>query len=98
VRIFNRATLVEFWAHHPDAEPALRAWFQEVESADWTGPAQVRAHYATADFVAGNRIVFNIRGNRYRLIVAVKYGPLFLVYIRFVGTHAAYDRVNAVTI
>jgi mRNA interferase HigB len=98
VRIFNRATLTDFWTRYPDAEQSLRAWFQEVESANWTGPVDVRARYATADFIEGNRVVFNIRGNRYRLIVAIKYGPLFLVYIRFVGTHAAYDRVDAATI
>jgi mRNA interferase HigB len=98
VRIFNRSTLVEFWNRHPDAEQALRAWFQEVESAAWKGPAEIRARYASADFVAGNRVIFNIRGNRYRIIVAVKYAPFFLVYVRFIGTHAEYDEVDPLTI
>lgn len=62
------------------------------------GPAEVRARFGTADFIAGNRIVFNIKGNTYRLVVQVKYGPLFLVYVRFVGTHAEYDRIDATTI
>jgi len=66
-----------------------------VEKATWSTPAQVRAVFGSADFVAGNRIVFDIKGNSYRLVAQVKYGPLFLVFIRFVGTHAEYDRIDA---
>jgi len=80
-----------------DARP-LRAWFHEVEGAAWQSPADIRARYGTADFIAGDRVVFDIRGNNYRLIVAVKYGPLFLVYIRFIGTHSEYDDVDAETV
>jgi mRNA interferase HigB len=80
------------------AEQPLRAWFQEVEGASWKGPVEVRARYGTADFVAGNRVIFDIRGNKYRLVAQVKYGPLFLVYIRFLGTHAEYDKIDASTI
>lgn len=98
MRVLSRSTLVAFWKRHPDAEQPLRAWFQEVELASWRGPAEVRARYGSADFVAGNRIVFNIRGNNYRIVVAVKYAPLFLVYIRFVGTHVDYDQIDATTI
>jgi mRNA interferase HigB len=98
VRILGRSTLVAFWERHPDAEQPLRAWFQEVELASWKGPAEVRARYGSADFVAGNRVVFNIRGNNYRLVVAVKYAPLFLVFIRFVGTHADCDQIDATTV
>jgi len=98
VRIFNRATLVAFWIKYPDAEQALRAWFHEVQHASWRGPAEVRARYGAADFLADNRVVFDIRGNRYRLVVAVKYGALFCVYIRFIGTHAEYDHIDPTTI
>lgn len=98
VRIFSRATLVDFWLKHPDAELPLRLWFSLVEHASWAGPAEVKARFGTADFIAGNRVVFNIKGNSYRLVVQVKYGPLFLVYIRFVGTHAEYDRIDASTL
>jgi len=80
-----------------DAEQPLRAWFQEVEHASWQGPADVRARYGTADFVANHRVIFNIRGNKYRLVVAVKY-EVFCVYVRFVGTHAEYDTIDAATI
>jgi mRNA interferase HigB len=98
VRIFSRSTLVQFWRKHRDAEPALRLWFSQVEKAAWNGPADVRAMFGTADFIADNRIVFDIKGNTYRLIVKVRYAPLYLVFIRFVGTHAEYDRVDAATV
>ncbi len=98
MRIFSRSTLVEFWSQHADAEVPLRLWFSIVEKASWTGPADVKAVFGSADFLADNRVVFGIKGNSYRLIAQVKYGPLFLVYIRFVGTHAEYDKVDATTV
>ncbi len=98
MRIFNRSTLTQFWREHPDAEGALRLWFSMVERASWTGPAEVRAMFGSVDFLQNNRVVFDIRGNKYRLIAKIKYGPLFLVFIRFVGTHAEYDRIDAATV
>jgi mRNA interferase HigB len=98
VRIFSRSTLIHFWRKHRDAEPALRLWFSQVQKASWHGPADVRTAFGTADFIADNRIVFDIKGNSYRLIVRVRYAPFCLVFIRFIGTHAAYDRVDAATI
>lgn len=76
----------------------LRTWFSFVEHASWSGPAQIRSAFGSADFLAGNRVVFNIKGNAYRIVAQVKYGPLFLVFIRFVGTHAEYDRIDATSI
>ncbi|HEY2404382.1 MAG TPA: type II toxin-antitoxin system HigB family toxin [Polyangiaceae bacterium] len=93
MRIFSRNTLVEFWKKHPDAEQPLRLWFSMVERA--AGPTQVRAIFGSADFLANNRVVFGIKGNAYRLVAQLKYAPLFLVFVRFVGTHAEYDRVDA---
>jgi mRNA interferase HigB len=98
VRIFNRSTLADFWTKHADAEVPLRLWFAIVQSAAWKGPQDVRASFGTADFLPGGRVVFDIKGNKYRLIAQIKYGPLFLVYIRFVGTHAEYDKIDATTI
>jgi mRNA interferase HigB len=66
-----------------------------VEKAAWSGPAQVRAVFGSADFLANNRIVFDVKDNRYRLVVQIKYAPLLLVFIRFIGTHADYDRIDA---
>ena len=86
-----------FWREYPDAESSLRAWFDEVEKATWGAPDEIRARYGSADFVANDRVIFNIRGNRYRLVVAVKY-DFFCVYIRFLGTHAEYDEIDAATV
>ena len=95
MRVFNRATLVRFWSKHKDAEGPLRLWFSVVERAAWSGPNDVRAALRTADFLADNRVVFNIKGNRYRIVAQIKYAPLFLVFIRFIGTHAEYDGIDA---
>jgi len=91
VRVFSRATLQAFWNAHPDVEGPLRAWFDEVEKANWAGPQDIRARYRSADFVANDRVIFNIRGNNYRLIVHVSY-RFHAVYIRFIGTNVVYDK------
>lgn len=98
MRIFSRGTLVDFWRKHPGAEGALRLWFSIVQNASWAGPADIKAGFGSADFLQDNRVIFDIRGNTYRLVTKIKYGPLFLVYILFVGTHAEYDRIDAATI
>ena len=97
MRIIARSTLRDFWQRHPDAEQVLRAWYYDVAQADWQSPADVRQTYTTASIVANNRVVFNIRGNTYRLIVAVNY-PYRIVYIRFIGTHHEYDQVDATSV
>ena len=98
VRIFNRATLVAFWTKHKDAEGPLRLWFSVVERAQWSGPSDLRALFGSADLLLNNRVVFDIKGNRYRIIAQIKYAPLCLVYIRFIGTHAEYVQIDARTI
>ena len=97
VRVIARRTLREFWERHPDAEGPLRAWFHDAEQAVWRGPADVKRAYANASVVSAQRIVFNIGGNKYRLIVAVNYAYR-VCYVRFVGTHREYDRVDAKTV
>lgn len=97
MRIIARRTLRDFWEKHPDAEQALRAWYQDVRHAEWKTPQDIRQVYATASISANNRVVFNIRGNNYRLIVAINY-TLGIVYIRFIGTHNEYDQIDAATI
>lgn len=83
-----------FWEKHPDTEEPLRAWHAVARRAQWRTPVDIRADYGNASFVGNNRVVFNIKGNDYRLIVIVEYrmGRLF---VRFVGTHAEYDRIDA---
>jgi mRNA interferase HigB len=97
MRIIARKPLREFWEQYPDAEESLQAWYHDARIATWTTPADVRQRYATASIIANNRVVFNIRGNTYRLIVAINY-PFGIVYIRFIGTHRDYDQVDAATI
>jgi mRNA interferase HigB len=97
MRIVAIATLRVFWEKHPDAELPLRGWYAEASRADWRSPADIKAAYRSASFIANNRVVFNIKGNDYRLVVAVHYnrGQMF---IRFVGTHRQYDKIDAATI
>ena len=97
MRVISRKALREFWQRHADAEAPLRAWFKEAETASWETPADVKLRYASASFLAGDRVVFNIKGNRYRLVVAVRY-DLKIVFIRFVGTHPEYDRIDPLNV
>lgn len=95
MRIISRKILRLFWEkpQYAEAEQALKAWFREAANADWASPAAIKAAFGTASIVGNNRVVFNICGNKYRLVVRVNY-PYRVMYIRFVGTHAQYDRIN----
>jgi len=97
MRIISRRRLVEFWEVHPDTEQPLRAWYTETKKASWNSPAEIKEIYRSVSILSNNRVVFNIKGNTYRLIVVVEYsqGKMF---IRFVGTHAEYDRIDATSI
>lgn len=97
MRVIAKSMLRSFWEKHPDAESALKGWHEEAERATWKNPSDIKATYATASFLSSNRVVFNIRGNHYRLVVHVRY-DIGRAYIRFVGTHPEYDRINALTI
>lgn len=97
VRIIAKKILRDFWSRHADIEQPLKAWHKEAASAVWKGPADVKRLYPSASILPNNRVVFNIKGNTYRLIVAVRY-ELRIVYIRFIGTHAEYDSIDAETI
>ena len=96
MRVIARSTLREFWekAAYIDSEGPLRAWLQDAESAVWDTPQNIRDVYRNASIIANNRVVFNIKGNDYRLIAAIHYNR-GIVYIRFIGTHAEYDKVDA---
>jgi mRNA interferase HigB len=97
MRIIAVSTLREFWKKHPDALEPLSAWVAVVSRAQWSQPADVKAQYQNASILKNRRAVFNIKGNDYRLIVAVAY-QLGIVYIKFVGTHKQYDTVDAETV
>jgi mRNA interferase HigB len=97
MKVVAVSTLRRFWASHPDAEQPLKAWYDEARNAAWKAPQDIRRHYASASFVGRNRVVFNIKGNDYRLTGAVAW-RFQAVYIKFLGTHAEYDRVDAATV
>jgi mRNA interferase HigB len=94
MRIISRKVLKDFWIKHPQAEQPLKAWFAETRNNEWKDTKDIKDRYRSADFIAGKRVVFNIAGNKFRLIVKVHYNTGF-VYIRFVGTHAEYDKIDA---
>ncbi len=97
MRIIARKTLKEHWQRRHDSEQALKAWFAEAENASWSSPAEVKAKYGSATILKDGRVIFNICGNRYRLIVRISY-EFYTIYIRFVGTHEEYDAIDAETI
>jgi mRNA interferase HigB len=97
VRVIAKRTLRDFWEKHADSEQQLKAWYNEAEQSDWKSPNDLKKDYPSASILEDNRVVFNIKGNSYRLIVRInyKYG---VVWIRFIGTHAEYDKVDATKI
>jgi len=97
MRIISRKALKEFWEQHPDAQQPLLAWYIDAKHALWKSPADIKDVYRNASFTANNRVVFNIKGNKYRLIAAIQY-EYSIVYVRFVGTHRQYERIDASTI
>lgn len=97
VRIISLSTLKAFWSKSPnyaDAREPILAWYRQALKADWPSPASVKASFGNASILRDGRVVFNIAGNKYRLIMWINY-PYRVVYVRFIGTHAQYDRVNA---
>jgi mRNA interferase HigB len=97
MRIIALSTLREFWRSHPDAEEPLRAWYALARRAVWRQPAEIKAAYRNSSFTANNRVIFNIKGNDYRLVMAVHYNR-GVMFVRFVGTHREYDRIDATTV
>lgn len=99
MRIVSKRTLREFWEQpmYSDSRGQLEAWHEEVLRANWSTPQELKAQFRNASVLQDNRVVFNIKGNDYRLIVKINY-PYRMVYVRFVGTHKMYDQIDAVTI
>jgi len=97
MRVIAVKTLRDFSAKHPLAKQALLAWHDEACKANWQQPADIKRHFASASLVGNNRVVFNIKGNDYRLVVLVRYDK-GLMFVRFVGTHAQYDKIDVLTV
>lgn len=97
MRVIARKTLRDFWEKHADCEQQLKTWYQETEKAGWQNLHELKQDYPNASILQNNRVVFNIKGNNYRLIVKFSF-DYQMAWIRFVGTHAEYDKINANTI
>jgi mRNA interferase HigB len=97
MRIIALSTLRAFWTKHPDAQTPLMAWYALASRSQWKSPAEIKEAYRNASFTANNRVVFNIKGNDYRLVVMVRYEK-GLMFVKFVGTHSQYDKIDVVTV
>jgi mRNA interferase HigB len=98
MQVIARRTLKRFWERHPQSERPIRTWFGAACRARWSGPADIKREFgATVDFVGDNRVIFDLGGNKYRLIVHVSY-TFGRVLVKFVGTHAEYDRIDPETV
>ncbi|MCV6611561.1 MAG: type II toxin-antitoxin system HigB family toxin [Amphritea sp.] len=98
--IISKRTLREFWEHDPeylDAKGALEAWHEEAAKADWDTPQKVKEQFRNASILKNGRVVFNIKGNNYRLVVWINYAYR-IIYVRFIGTHEQYDRIDVETV
>ena len=94
VRVIAKKILREFWIKHNDCEQQLKSWFREAEQARWQNLNQIKIAYPSASILNENRVVFNIKGNNYRLIVKINF-DYQIVWIRFIGTHSEYDKIDA---
>lgn len=94
MRVISVATLIQYWQKYPDAEQPLKAWLAEARKADWKTIHDIKSQYKNASILKNRRVVFNIKGNSHRLIVAITF-QLGAVYIKFIGTHGEYDKINA---
>lgn len=94
MRVIAKKILREFWEKHPDSEDQLKTWFKEASKAHWSSPNDIKNDYSHASNLKASRIVFNICGNKYRLIVKINYQREW-IFIRFIGTHSEYDKIDA---
>ena len=100
MRVIAKSTLRAFWeskSEYADAKSPLDSWYYEVKKACWTTPAEIKEQYGNASILKNGRVIFNIAGNKYRLVVRINF-PGKVVYIRFIGTHKQYDKIDPETI
>ena len=93
-RIFAKSTLREFWERYHDSEQYLKTWYDTAMNSDWKSPNDIKQTYSTASILKNGRVVFNIKGNTYRLIVKFNFEKQW-AFVRFIGTHSEYDKVDA---
>jgi len=93
MRIISRNTLIQYWEKFPDVEQPLKSWFDEVRNASWISPNELKRLYRNASIISDKRVVFNIKGNYYQLVVDIEYN-IGIVFIVWLGTHKEYDKIN----
>ena len=93
-RIFAKSTLRDFWEKHPDSEQYLKTWYDTASTSNWESPNDVKKSYANASILKNGRVVFNVKGNSYRLIVRFNFEKQW-AFIRFIGSHSEYDKIDA---
>jgi mRNA interferase HigB len=93
-RIFSKSTLRSFWEKHPESEQYLKTWYDTAMTSDWKNPTDIKKAYATASILKNSRVVFNIKGNSFRLVVKFNFEKQW-AFIRFIGTHPEYDKIDA---
>jgi mRNA interferase HigB len=94
LRVLSKRTLRDFWKLNPDSEQQLLVWFREASKADWNNPNEIKLQYASASILKNCRVVFNMCGNKYRLIVEINFTRKW-AFIHFIGTHKEYDKIDA---
>jgi mRNA interferase HigB len=94
VRIVSRAILNDYYRKHSETKSQLEAWYYEVKNSNWNSPIEIKERYGSASIIGDNRVVFNIKGNKYRLVVKINY-KMKIVYLKFFGTHKEYNKINA---
>ena len=94
MRVIAKGTLREFWVKHADSEQPLKSCYHESENANWNSPNDIKKYYPSSSILTNNRVVFNIKGNKYRLIIKINY-DYKIIWIRFIGTHSEYDKIDA---
>ena len=97
MRVIAKKTIKNFWINYSDCEQQLKTWYQEATDSNWKSPAEIKRLYPSASILADNRVVFNIKGNTYRIVVRINY-DYSIIWIRFIGTHAQYDKIDATKI
>ena len=97
MRIIAKRTLRDFWEGYPDAEEPLMAWYREAETAEWRRATEVKEKYLNASIVGENRVVFNIKGNDYRLVAEINF-EYQVLFVKWIGTHKEYDRIDVLTV
>ena len=94
MRVIAKRVLREFWTKHSGCEQQLKSWYREAEKSEWKNTNEIKKEYPTASILGDNRVVFNIKGNNYRLVVKINF-QYQMMWVRFVGTHKEYDRIDA---